>query len=400
MSKESFSQKISEIMYKKTNAIDRLDLKTLFEKDENFEVAICLAYMSLSKEKIIEKDIKNDDRLGRLTQKIDTSEIDKVFQSGFADEMPRIIYAKENNNLWILDNIRDSIMHGACDIDEEKKCFIIDNNQYNRELKAVIPFAWFIAYAKNDILSKKISDNYTIKNYYYNIAKKNRKHFDTRKELMNNILYRVNISGNKFNIKNIEKRINELFLLYSNDEISDEMVDKYKNQIGREKIKYNEKYLVSFYNARQKVIDTIQKEFPGVILKISIDDRKYRFVNKTAKKSPPYFNNYDLMFNMFNNRLSPKGISLLRFMSSIIENIDKNYNIDESDHEESLEWKKTTKIIHNLLTGEEISSDKNNDLYLVLDHDLKILRSIYLSVFGLSTLVINHETLYNKYFLN
>ena len=60
-------------------------------------------------------------------EKYNDAEIDKVFKPGFAKEMPKITYARENNNLWILDNIRDSIMHGACDIDEERKCFIINN---------------------------------------------------------------------------------------------------------------------------------------------------------------------------------------------------------------------------------------------------------------------------------
>ena len=39
-------------------SIEYLDLKTLLEDDENFKIAICLAYMSLSKEKIIDKEIK------------------------------------------------------------------------------------------------------------------------------------------------------------------------------------------------------------------------------------------------------------------------------------------------------------------------------------------------------
>jgi len=398
MSKELFSHKISEIMYKKIKAIEYLDLKTLLEKDENFEIAICLAYMSLSKEKIIEKDIKNNDRLARLTQKVDTVEIDKVFQAGFAKEMPKIIYARENNNLWILDNIRDSIMHGACDIDEVRKVFIINNTQYNRELNAEIPFSWFIAYAKNDILSEKISNNYTIKNYYYNKAKKEHKNFDTRKELFNNILYRVNVYGNNFNIMDIENRINELFLLYSNDDISDEVVEKYKEQIDNEKIKYNEKYLVSFYIAKQKVINTINKEFPDVTIKIFVDNRKYRFVNKTVKKMPQYFTDYNTMINAFNNALSPKGISLLKFISHMIENIDAKQNIDE--YKDCSDWKKSTIILHKLLTGDSISIDKSNNLSQVLNQDLKVLRSIYLNIYGLSTLVINHETLYNTHFLN
>lgn len=400
MSKELFSKKISETMYKKIKAIEYLDLKTLLEKDEDFEIAICLAYMSLSKEKIIEKDIKNDDRLARLTQKVDTIEIDKVFQTGFAKEMPKIIYARENNNLWILDNIRDSIMHGAFDIDEERKIFIINNTQHNRELNAEIPFSWFIAYAKNDLLSKKISNNYTIKNYYYNKAKKNQKNFYTHKELVSNILYRVNIYGNNFNIMDIESRINELFMLYSNDEISDEMVEKCKSQIDNEKIKYNEKYLASFYIAKQKVIDIINKEFPDVTIKIFIDNRKYRFVNKAIKRMPQYFTDYDTMYNVFNNILSPKGISLLRFISSMIVNINVNQNTDEDEYKNSLDWKKTTIMLHKLLTGESVSSDKSSNLLQILNQDLKILRSIYLNIYGLSTLVINHETLYNTHFLN
>ena len=55
MSKEIFSQKISESMDKKLKAIEQLDLETLLEKDANFEIAICIAYMSLSKEKLSKK---------------------------------------------------------------------------------------------------------------------------------------------------------------------------------------------------------------------------------------------------------------------------------------------------------------------------------------------------------
>jgi hypothetical protein len=227
MSKVLFSQKICDTMYKKMKAIECLDLRCLFEEDELFDVAICLAYMSLSKEKIIKKDMKNKDRLGRLKEEVDTVEIDKVFNSGFADDMPRIISAKEKSNLWILDNIRDSIMHGACEIDEKRKCFVVNNTQFDRELSAEIPFSWFIAYAKNDILSKKKADNYTIRRFYYNKEKKDMKYFNTRKELVNNILYRVNISGNNFNIKEIENRINELFTIYTNDEIDSDTVERY-----------------------------------------------------------------------------------------------------------------------------------------------------------------------------
>ena len=69
--------------------------------------------MTLSKEKIIKKDMKEIDRLGRLTKLVDDKEIDKLFDTNFCSQVSIINYAKEQNNLWILDNIRDSIMHGA-----------------------------------------------------------------------------------------------------------------------------------------------------------------------------------------------------------------------------------------------------------------------------------------------
>jgi hypothetical protein len=395
MSKVSFSKKISETMDKKMHAIDSYDLKTLMEKDDDFEVAMCIAYMTLSKEKIIDKDIKNTDRLGRLTEKVDTSEIDKVFKVGFAPEMPRIMFAKENNNTWILDNIRDSIMHGVCDIDEERKCFIINNTQFDRELKAEVPFSWFISYAKNDILSKKVANYYTIRGFYYNNAKKNNTYFDTRTELINNIIYHVNISGNRFNVKRIENRVHELFDLFSKEELTGEDKVKYLSYIGNERNRYNDRYLLSFYKAREKVMDILSKEYPGLNIKIYIDDRKNRFINKEVKKLPKFFKNYDLMYEMFNEDLAPKGMTLLKYMINILENKDSFFN---SDKEYLLNWKNTTLLLHQLLTGEGISRNENINYSMILHRDLSIIKTLFLNIYGLATLVINHESLYSDHF--
>ena len=394
MSKKTFSEKISESMYKKIKAIEYGNINAFLEKDENFEIALCLSYMTLSKEKIIEKDMKNNDRMSRLSQMVDTSEIDKVFKVGFAEEMPVIFYAKENNNLWILDNIRDSIMHGVFDVDENRKCFVIDNQQYDRELKAEIPFSWFIAYAKNDILSKKVLDNYTIRGFYYNKTKKNIKKLNTRKELMNNILYRVNISGNMFNVRDIENRIKELFSMYSEAEITADEIEKYRTRIDSEKIKYNEKYLVSFYIASEKVKDCIEKEFTGVNLDIFIDNRKNRFVNKTAKRLLPYYYNYDIMYNDFNRQVSSKGMSLLRYITNIIESIDTN-NLENANQPFDI-----VNLLNILLNNESIKHTDYKDIRLIADYNLKTMRSICVNVYGLSTLVINHENLYNDSFFN
>lgn len=394
MSKETFSQKISESIQRKIEAIEIMNIDDFLEPDENFEIALCLSYMTLSKEKIIAKDIKNQNRLDRLSQMVNSSEINKVFQNGFAKEMPLISYAKENNNLWILDNIRDSIMHGAFDIDDKRKCFLINNNQYDRELIAEIPFSWFIAYAKNDILSEKVLDNYTVRGFYYNRYKKGKNTFYTNKELINNILYCVNIKGNKFNIRNIERRTKELFEIYSKQDINNDLIQKYKDKINNEKIKYNEKYLVSFYIASEKVKEVLEKEFVGCDVSIFINNRKHKLVNKASRRLPMRYFDYELMYNDFNKMVSSKGIDLLKYLSNIIENLNSNF----SNHDNS--YFNIVNQFNILLNGEEIKYDNNINIFSVAKQNLNVLREIILSVYGLSTLVINHENLYNQHFFN
>ena len=161
--------------------------------------------------------------------------------------MPNIINAKENSNLWILDNIRDSIMHGSFEIDEVNKLIVIDNKQYDRDLKIEIPFSWFIEYAKNNILSKKIANEYNLYGFYQNKYKKKRKNFETEKELKNNILYNIKLSGTTFNINEIEKRIKELYNEYSEKEYDENLLEKYKEKLEKYKFTYNKKYLLSFF---------------------------------------------------------------------------------------------------------------------------------------------------------
>ncbi len=390
MSKESFSQKINNSMLNKMSVLENMDANSFFKKDDYFEIALCFAYMTLSKEKIISKDMKNTDRMARLTKKVDMQEIDKLFKEGFASEMPIIKYARVNNNLWILDNIRDSIMHGVFDIDEERNCFLINNNQYDRELVAEIPFSWFIAYAKNDILSKRIMDKYIVKGFYYNKLKKGKNYFDTRKELMNNILYNVRISGNEFNVKDIENRIRELFDKYSLDEVNNDSFEKYEIAINRQKRRYNSEYLLSFYLASEKVKNDIEKEFPGVNVYIYINNRKGRFINKSIKKIHRSFNDYDLLFDTFNVLVHSKGINLLEHISNIIENMNTSVSDDMFDN---------LKLFDMIFNKKSVDYNNNYNLSISFEQNIKNLRSVCLNVYGLSTLVINHESLYSNYFL-
>lgn len=396
MSKQTFSKAISESMQNKIYALELNNSSMFLEEDENFQIALCLAYMTLSKEKIIEKDMKERDRMKRLSQKVDQTEIDKVFDESFAKAVPNIIYAKENNNLWILDNIRDSIMHGAFEIDEERKLFLIDNKQYDRDFTAEIPFSWFIAYAKNDILSKKILDKYTVKGFYYNKLKDDRRYFLTKHEVRDNILYRINIVGNKFNVRNIEKRIKELFNIYKDETITKDMIDKYKDIPEKEKKKYGESYLVSFYMAREKVKESIEKEFPGVTLSIQIDNRKSKLDKKTEIVLPLYYNDYDVVMDELNKQVSSKSMTLLKYISNMIENIDSKelISIEETQNQKI----DNTNRFNILLTNAPLVHKELPEISMISEQNLKILRSICINIYGLSTLVINHQELYNDTF--
>ena len=392
MSKETFSKKLIKSMNSKLMSIRHFDLQNLLSGDEYFNIALCLAYMTLSKEKIIEKDIKNQDRLARLDSKVDLSEINNLFNFNFSSNMPKVNFSLENDNLWILDNIRDSIMHGAFDIDEDKKCFLIKNNKLDRNLDMEIPFSWFISYAKNDILSKKKLDKYTVKGFYYNKYKKDKKYFETDKELLNNILYVVNIDGNKFNVSDIEKRVRELFNKYSKDEISEEKENEYKDELLKNSKRYNKDYLISFYEASKKVKTDIEKEFPGVNVQISIDSRKHKFINSISKKLERHYSNYDLMFEMFNTYTKFRGDNLLSYISNMIESIDTNTSFDSFLSEHNIN------DLNKILNDTDIDYDELNELKLLVRKNFETLKMIILSVYGLSTLVINYENLYNKNF--
>lgn len=393
MSKQIFCEKTKEIIKNKIDAVEHTNLDELLKEDENFEFILSLAYMTLSKEKIIKKDIKNKDRLGRLTKLVEQKEIDKVFDSNFSKELPNIISTLENDNLWILDNIRDSIMHGAFEIDEENKKVLIDNNDHDRNLKTEIPFKWFIDYAKNDILNKKISDEYTVYGFYRNKYKANKKDRKTEIELKNNIPYFFKVSGTTFNVDEIEKRIKELYKEYSQNDYEDSELEKYDKKIEKYKQIYHKKYLLSFYLSSLKVKETLEKEYPKIEVKVGIKDRN-EVIKKVIKGCPEYYINYDFMMDEFDKKISRKGINLLNCLENIIEKIEEYRENDFSN----LSLNEKFNIVNEIVSKEK--KEHKMDIKQLYYSNENILKSLFLNIYGITTLVVNQETLYNQHFLN
>ena len=104
------------------------------------------------------------------------------------------------------------------------------------------------------------------------------------------------------------------------------------------------------------------------------------------------------MLDEFNKQLSSKGMTLLKYISNIIENIDssKIENLEETSNNEL----NNTNKLNILLTNEELKYTDDKHIYIISEQNLKIIRSICLNIYGLSTLVINHENLYNNNLFN
>ena len=394
MSKELYSKQIYQTLYGKLKVLDYREPVFFFEYDEYFELALCIAYMTLSKEKIITKEIENTDRLGRLKKQVATADIDAVFDPSFNPEMPTITNALENNNLWILDNFRDSIMHAAFDIDIENKQLIINNTQDERDLQATIPFSWFVAYTRNHIFNKKVLDKYTVRGFFYNDYKKTRRDINSYSEIYSHIMYEVVIEGNKFKVNEVEDRIRELFELYKHETIDQDTFISYQTKLPKTKNKYNQRYLTTFAVVCDKVKNKLKEEYPDLNIKIFVKDKKHKIAKKLSRKLDDTYSRYDTFMDSLNAGLYPNHKVILDYIANIIANLTP---IDEEIIKRENESKR-------MLLFNQLLEDKNLQ-YTGYENERKRFfrnqeqaRIICLTALAISTLVINQESIYNKFY--
>lgn len=394
MSKELFSQQIYHTIYSKLKLLEYREPVYFFEYDEYFELALCIAYMTLSKEKIINKEIKNDDRIGRLDKMVSTKDIDAIFDPSFNTEMPNITSALESDNLWILDNFRDSIMHAAFNVDMENKCFVINNTQDERKLQATIPFSWFVAYTKNHIFNKKILDKYTVQGFFYNDYKKTKTDINIYSEIYSHIMYEVVIKGNKFKVNEVEDRIRELFELYKHEQIDQNTFNNYQTKLPRTKNKYNQRYLTTFAVVCDKVTTKLKEEYPDLDIKIFVKDKKHKTAKRLVRKLDDTYSRYDTFMDSLNAQLYPRHKVELNYIANIISNLTP---VDRETIKRDDESKR-------MLLFNQLLEDKNLK-YTGYENERKRFfrnqeqaRIICLTALAISTLVINQESIYNKFY--
>ena len=391
MSCSSFSQKLTKDMYNKLQALENNDYDYLLNFDDNFCLALSLAYLVISKEKFIEKD-KDDycNQEGRLTCRVDEAEIDKLFSGKYADMIDHENCDVKYNNVWYLDVIRDCVAHGKIDIDEDNKVIKFNNTKDKRRFIAEIPFEWFSDYLKADLFNKKTNNNFYYRGFYYNNYQNKDICYikNPSKAVKNNILYRVDIKGVDVPITEVSNLIEELMAKYSRE-------IKVFNELDDAKGSY-EKYYMSFSVAKTKLYTELKKLYPEANINVVMDNHRYKLQNKAKKELLDRYRCYDDLYQDLNGLLKNKSISLLNTFKSV-------YELAELSSDELLDlpmeekFKKLVNIIDNKKPSpvDDYFFDKSN--YVSVKQAIYLL---LLQVYGVSTIVINIDNLTDQDYLD
>ena len=369
MSTASFTNKVIDDMYDRMGLMNTPIINNYLKFDETFELALALVYMTLSKEKIIKKEIKNPDALGRLERRVPKREIDNLFIGKYAN---MIKYTEVDDSTWILDAIRDSIIHHKADIDEARKLVLVNNDYENRKLIAEIPFDWFKDYIKTDIVNKKVTNRYNFRNFYASDYISSKRPINTRNISSRLILYNVHIEDENIPLKETDEFIKSLMEKYSKVEIDNSASNK---------------YYASFVNAVSELYKELNNKFPNATnIRISIIKKRDKINKKINSKLANNYKDPDKLFEDLNS-LVFKNKDLLDTISSIysfVASSDKN-NISNDEIIKLLE----------MINGKSGS-------YSIKDYykETKDIYMMFLQMYGLITIVLNEENLKNSDYLN
>ena len=118
---------------------------------------LAISYFSLSKDAFIHKDLEEttDNRL-KSQISVDWKDI--------LSKLPSFSYSPSDmKSIEVVDSIRDSIMHGAINFDDEKECVdvIVNGEVPYKQLSAQIPYEWFVQYYRTLLEHSIITKEYS-----------------------------------------------------------------------------------------------------------------------------------------------------------------------------------------------------------------------------------------------
>ena len=202
--------------------------------------------------------------------------------------------------------------------------------------------------------------------------------------------------GSKFNAREVEDYIRYLF-----DECAQgEYYDRHIKEALQDKNKdlYDLKYLANYYAAKEYIQALLNNKYPNLEIRINKTERKTKIRNKLTNKFGAFRERYNILAYEANRLIAPKSTSILRYLTNIIDTINHNIYERYSDKNKMDAMSMLDDAINNLTPLRQTYRVNRSDLF---EHDFNIYLSVLLSVYGINTLVINHEDdLYNKEFEN
>lgn len=281
------------MLKEKIENYEKGDLYSFFTKDSSFfSFFISINYFLLIKDFIIKKDINNPD----INMRLSLEALESDLNSFMKENIKYITQLKtaSNNNVYIIDTIRDSILHNGCDIDltngvvhinNSLKSFScdIDFNFFKEFLfygfydSRVFKEKEFILPISNREFYEKLEFNSDFKKYDYIYAKNSKKNLDRIKFLK----IRIKESNNKYlPVKSISDVFDKI---RNNNTLEDEIRKKIEQNMFSSKTP--EEKLKNYEEIVKEQVNSPLTVFQLWNLKCKIKDLITNF-------TPKNFNNY------------------------------------------------------------------------------------------------------------
>lgn len=322
--------------------------------------------------------------------KIDFREHRKQIQFSFTPiKINNILKGKENDSIWIIDNIRDSIAHGHFYIDFDTNSIIINNIHEDRLLNCELKFDLFVGL--NELVTEERIGGYTDKM------------LTTTPTL--HMMHKIGCP-----IITTIKDENELKYLLKNRYILSYCQVTKINEIDNNK-KYED--LVKFFNYNVRVMEDMHKKFKT---STPIDLGEY-YVKKMSSYINDQMNNYDV--TIFSNHLDSETIN--KVVKYVAEQKDF-YTRNITDQSQILHEILKSIISHDEITVErgitdivELYNHSSLKHYLTDPIEIRELEDLIFSnansfrenkklanlfILGTNNFVSNKECIYDKYFDN
>lgn len=418
MYKIDYGKRLIEGMEDKFRAIEDFNVYELLELDDDLSLAYLMSYMALTKDEILKKTKEYTHPIGRLERYVKEEDLNKVFEGVKApiiylpkkEELKDLIKEMCPNTaiddlddsdyrLWIFDTIRDSIMHESVDVDDDLGYVFLENTLPNRKLKGLIPFDWFRECFDMNLVDKREFDSYSIKGFYYNPEEEASK-FHLSDELFDKtILYKVNIdcNGKKINEREITEFISNKFLEYSNVEVTDEEIEEFNRFVLRRELDIPEKYLVAFCKAKEQVEKALLEKYPGIIVKIRIDNNKEMYRERVNNDLLEDYLNYQDLYDDLNSLLIDDGKKQIDAMRRFYEFVLKYQNDEELRSKSFVDLR--NELIHDITLNNGIYSDDELVYEKRIKEAQQMLKIIFYYVYGISTIVMNDKKIDDKDYL-